>query len=218
MRVRVLQIDESDSINTDVSTFALNLLLTRGIPAERRAEIVKLLGQLRRLEGEYAWKHLEVLRTGDAADLMKELRSFTQETRPTFAEIRECIGIEKFNGWILANGLVDEVPPEAELTSIGLSRAAAERTLTFAKVRMESVHATDLGPGAMAGDAVGADLLISLLHGREIVDDAETERERALLRELLDRLHRRIKQEVHPLERLLTGDYPAPVAEAQAED
>ena len=204
MRVRVLQIDESDSINTDVSTFALNLLLTRGIPAERRAEIVKLLGQLRRLEGEYAWKHLEVLRTGDAADLMKELRSFTQETRPTFAEIRECIGIEKFNGWILANGLVDEVPPEAELTSIGLSRAAAERTLTFAKVRMESVHATDLGPGAMAGDAVGADLLISLLHGREIVDDAETERERALLRELLDRLHRRITQEVYPLERLLT--------------
>lgn len=48
MRVRVLQINESDSINTDVSTFALNLLLTRGIPAERRAEIVKLLGQLRR--------------------------------------------------------------------------------------------------------------------------------------------------------------------------
>jgi hypothetical protein len=203
MHVWVLQIEEPDSVN-NVSVFALNLLLTRGVPAEHRAEIVKLLGQLRRIEGEYAWTAHNALVVDDPADFFHELRSFTQETRPIFAEIRERIGIEKFNGWILANGLVDDAPSESELASIGFSRPEAVNALMRAKARMELETATNLGAEATAGETALADALISLLHGREIVDDAETERERALLRELLDRLHRRITQEVYPLERLLT--------------
>jgi hypothetical protein len=139
---------------------------------------------------------------------------FDERTKPILVKLRTAIGVERLDRWILANGLVDDAPPERELAALGLSRAAATAELARLRMRLDAGRALERGVGAVAFtdggeggqkvESVGADTLTALLIGRELADPGERESMRALLLELLGRLNTRVAEEVRPLERSLT--------------
>jgi hypothetical protein len=136
--------------------------------------------------------------TGDA-DGGAAARSDEVRAEAILARIRGRIGIERFEGWLLENGVADMPPPDAELARLGIARAHAEESLRVIRARAEERRAAAPGLGAASASDGGALRLTSLLLGR----DAD-EGERDIVRALFDRLHSRITAEVQPLERRVT--------------
>lgn len=182
--------------------FALNLLFTDGVPEGARADVLAALEELLRLEGERLWTAaMTGGGTGAAGDLdgAAAARADEQRAEAILARIRERIGIERFEGWLLESGVVDVPPADAELARLGITRAHADESLRFVRSRVDARRAPAPFVGSAAATDAGALRLAGLLLGR---DAAEGERD--VVRALLDRLQARITAEVQPLERRVT--------------
>lgn len=211
--LRVDAPDEFGNRSSGCAQLAMNLLLTSGIPDAAREQVVEGLAELLRFEGDRAWDQAMRRGDGDGSDGLR-FGEDAEHAEDILARVRQSIGIERFSGWLLENGLVETVPRDEELAKLGISRAYAEQSLRQVRARVEARRVPEAGAGAAASTAAGAVQLAGLLLGRDA-----SESEQALVRDLLDRVNARIAAEVRPLERAVTEHraaiaQPKPVAAA----
>lgn len=180
--------------------FALNLLLTDGVSEDARADVLAALEELLLLEGDRLWT--EAMSHGGLSDADGGAAAQSDELRAEaiLARVRERIGIERFEGWLLERGVVKAPPVDADLARLGITRAQAEESLRMMHARAEELRASAPVVGGSAATDGDVLRLAGLLLGRNA-----DEGERDIVRALFDRLQSRITAEVQPLERRLTG-------------
>ena len=196
--LRVDAPDEFGNRSSGCAQLAMNLLLTRGIPDAARAQVVDGLAELLRFEGDRAWELAMRQGTDDASNDVGYGED-AAHAEDILARVRRSIGIDRFDGWLFENGLVDTVPRDEELVKLGISRAHAEQSLRQVRARLEAKRMPEPGAGATASTDAGAAQIAGLLLGHDA-----SESEQALVRDLLDRLNARIAAEVRPRERAVT--------------